>query len=601
MSAKNKPSSTVSRLLIDLFRSRPRLFVLATLLSIVQPFCSGMNIVLLIPIMNAANVSTTTTTTGTITPAVNNVFSSLSIAPSLPVVLMVFLAVTTANAALIWYQTCASGRLRLGFTQSLQERLFYGIGQTQWSFFLKSRPQDIAHALSLEAERVQRGLLATMSLISSVALVTIYLALSAWLSLPLTAMAVISALLLAPAIIPSVRATRRSGRKMTDLARRIYRDVLDHLAGMKEARIHNSQAIHAAEFSLLTSGMAQTRLGFEFTRGAMRFSFTFGSAAAMSLIIYFSIVVLQIPAVDLFLLIVIFARMTPPLLQIQNDYQELVYSLPAYASICNLQEQYASFAEGSLCNEQTAFADTIQSINLADVGFRYDRHIPNWALRNVSLTIPAGEVTAIVGTSGSGKSTLADMLLGLLPPEEGTICADGVDLHSNLIAWRQLVGYVPQETFLLHDTIRANLLWSRPSASDQEINDALKLASVDNVVRDSPEGLDTIVGERGIRFSGGERQRISLARALLRKPAVLILDEATSALDAQNQRSILASLRGLSNVAIVMIAHSRSAIDNAQQVVVLDNGHIVQRGSPESLAKEAGNFRDLMCRQPSAA
>jgi ATP-binding cassette subfamily C protein len=185
-----------------------------------------------------------------------------------------------------------------------------------------------------------------------------------------------------------------------------------------------------------------------------------------------------------------------------------------------------------------------------------------YAFQNATFDIPSQKITAVVGPSGAWKSSLADLLLGLLKPETGKITVDGVEItRENLHAWRHSVGYVPQETFLFNDTVRGNLLWAMPSAKEEDLWEALRMAAAEDFVGKLPQGLDTVLSDRGIMLSGGERQRITLARTLLRKPRLLLLDEATSALDSENERWIHQAIESLyDNLTIVIIAHRQSTI-----------------------------------------
>jgi ATP-binding cassette subfamily C protein len=207
------------------------------------------------------------------------------------------------------------------------------------------------------------------------------------------------------------------------------------------------------------------------------------------------------------------------------------------------------------------------------------------ALRDVTLSIPAGRVTALVGSSGAGKSTLADLLLLLLTPERGALVVDGVPLAADRRdEWRASVGYVPQETHLFHDTIRENVRWVAPGASDADVLDALRMAGASALLSRLPNGLDTRIGDRGTLLSGGERQRLALARALLRRPRLLVLDEATSALDPESERSIRQTIASLTPaVTVLTITHRLTTARQADHVVVLDHGAVVAEGPWETL------------------
>jgi len=208
------------------------------------------------------------------------------------------------------------------------------------------------------------------------------------------------------------------------------------------------------------------------------------------------------------------------------------------------------------------------------------------SLRQINLSIPRGKTIALVGASGSGKSSLADLLVGLYAPTKGQILIDGVDLGAlDLISWQQKLGVVSQDTFLFNASLRDNIAFGNPEASDRQIEAAAEQAQAAGFIRDLPEGFATLVGERGYRLSGGQRQRISLARALLRKPDLLILDEATSALDSHSEHLVQQALKRGPEQCTLVIAHRLSTIREADQIVVLDHGQIVEMGSHAELLK----------------
>jgi ATP-binding cassette subfamily C protein len=213
-------------------------------------------------------------------------------------------------------------------------------------------------------------------------------------------------------------------------------------------------------------------------------------------------------------------------------------------------------------------------------------------------------MTAIVGKSGAGKSTLIDLIMGLVKSESGRILIDGIPLtEEQLLNWRSSIGYVSQDPFLFHTSIRENLRLVDPDASEEQMWRALQFSSSASFVRKLPQGLDTIIGDRGIRLSGGERQRLVLARTMLRNPSVLVLDEATSALDSENEQQIHEALERLKgHVTIIVIAHRLSTIRTADRVIVLEEGRVIQEGGYQQLSMDSsGTFSKLLHMQAGAA
>jgi ATP-binding cassette subfamily B protein len=217
------------------------------------------------------------------------------------------------------------------------------------------------------------------------------------------------------------------------------------------------------------------------------------------------------------------------------------------------------------------------------------------ALSGIDLDIPAGSTLALVGETGSGKTTLGSLVARLYDPSSGTVFIDGTDVRDLRLAdLAAIVGVVSQETYLLHTTVRENLRYAKPGATDAEIEDAARAAQIHDLIASLPDGYDTMVGSRGHRFSGGEKQRIAIARTLLRDPRVLVLDEATSALDTETERAVQQAFDHLARGrTTITIAHRLSTVRNADQIVVLDHGRIAEAGDHDSLLASQGRYAGL--------
>jgi ABC-type multidrug transport system fused ATPase/permease subunit len=247
------------------------------------------------------------------------------------------------------------------------------------------------------------------------------------------------------------------------------------------------------------------------------------------------------------------------------------------------------------------FTNFHESILLYNVSFEYPERGP--VLKGITVRIPKGRMIGIVGESGSGKSTLIDVVMGFNQPSIGQVTVDGTPLPDyDIVSYRQRLGYVPQDPILFNTSIRENLLWAKPDATQEEIVEACNRANATEFIDALPEGYETMIGDRGVRLSGGQCQRLALARAILRKPELLILDEATSSLDTASERLIQQAIDTVAQeTTVIAVAHRLSTLSHSDYIYVIHEGEVVEEGSPKDLLGKNGAYAKMVYMQSTAA
>lgn len=296
----------------------------------------------------------------------------------------------------------------------------------------------------------------------------------------------------------------------------------------------------------------------------------------------------------LLMYIIFIGLVTLPLVQIANIGTQLTEALAGLDRIRELRDMPTEDQEDA----RKASVPTVHGdVRFENVWFEYEKDVP--VLKGVSFDAPAGTTTALVGSSGSGKSTLISLVMAFARPQKGRVVLDDKDLDSlKLHEFRGHLGVVMQDNFLFDGTVKENIAFTRPNATDEQVRDVSRIANVDEFVRGFPDQYDTIVGERGVKLSGGQRQRVAIARAILADPRILILDEATSSLDSESEQMIQDGLRRLrAGRTTFVIAHRLSTITSADQILVLEHGEIVERGTHRQLIAHSGRYRELYERQ----
>jgi ABC-type multidrug transport system fused ATPase/permease subunit len=277
-------------------------------------------------------------------------------------------------------------------------------------------------------------------------------------------------------------------------------------------------------------------------------------------------------------------RMLPSFNRITGNIGSIMFDKPSIDSVYHdLVEIEELMARRRIAEEKTNKIILNDKLQVENISFHYPEN-ETYVLRNASLIINKNQSVALIGTSGAGKTTMVDIILGLLEPQEGKIMVDGIDIWTHMESWHQSIGYIPQSIYLMDDTIRANIAFGVPEndVDDAAIAVALKEAQLNQFVDSLPEGLNTVIGDRGVKLSGGQRQRIGIARALYRNPEVLILDEATSALDNETEREVMAAIDGLHGQrTMIVIAHRLTTIRNCDAIYEVANGMITRKTHQE--------------------
>lgn len=576
----------------------PRRAAGVMLLLLVAGVTEAFGILMLIPLLYAIGMGGETGERDATATRIAEAAEAVGVSLELGNVLLLFLGAVVVRAAVAWWREILIAQMRFGFTDALRTDLYAAMSRAPWEHLLGWRQSNIQHTVNSDVNRVSSAMMMFLSLPVRGVLAVIQLGLALAIAPLISAIALsLGAVgLIASRVL--VRRSRQLGEQMTRFNRRLFGSTADFLAGLRLAKAYGMERRHVDEFVDTTAAMREQQVSFTRLNSLASAATNVGGAATVVVMIWVGASRGGLTTAELAVIVVIFARLLPLILGFLRNAQQLANALPAYQNVVAMNQAFTAAAEPEASAPAAAGTPAKpialkRGLALRGVCFAYGGGEP--VLRDVDLDIPAGRMTAVGGPSGAGKSTLAELLLGLLTPAAGgVVTVDGAPLTGERRRrWHQSVAYVPQDPYLFHDTIRGNLLWAQPDASESEIQDALRAAAAEKFVARLPEGLETVVGDRGSRLSGGERQRIALARALLRRPTLLVLDEATGQLDAETEEQVAAMLRRLNQrTTVVAIAHQPAIFAVADRVVTVDGGRLREAAaasaSPAAVAHSLG-------------
>ena len=507
-----------------------------------------------------------------------------------------FVAKGVAAVSLLWVQT---GVLNVAQV-SLSERILGSFVKAPW---LVQQSSGTGAIIRTTVTSVTAIALTVASGIGALAESAVFIAVFAALVIVNPLLAIAALIYLVAAGLTYLRIVRRPietrGEQLQVEAEKMNSSLIELVGGIKELTVRDSTSTYLGRYARSARGYLAAYRLIAVTNQGMRYLLEILMIAGVALVIGFATLSGSTTTVlvSVGLLLAGGLRLVPALNTLLIAVNTIRSNQPAVAIV---EAELARLGEYEAIPDDAgdAPADFVPTgaFAVSDLLFRYPTRAED-ALLGISVEVGFGEALGIVGSTGSGKSTLVDLLLGLLDPVSGSVLIDGRPLGENLRAWRAQIGFVPQDIFLVDDTLAANITFGEADevVSAEQIAAAVRLAHLDDVVAELPEGLDTMLGERGVRLSGGQRQRVGLARALYRKPAILILDEATSALDNETERKIsdaLLSLHG--KLTTVVVAHRLSTVRSCDRILYLDRGQVSGIGTFDELDRTNEGFARLV-------
>lgn len=589
MSETVRKSSSIVAIFSEFLIRYPRHFVLLFLLLVIEGAVAAMTVLAVMPMADFL-LDPSLSKPSRITQLVLDGLTAFEWPPSFWLLGLFFVALNLFKGMLEVTMRYAILRIKYDVLRGLYEDALRTFFKARWEFFSGSEQGRLLNTMNKELGTIGDTLGHLATLLAQVIQIGIYLAVPLWLNAPMTLTALaLAALLFVPSLFLH-RISYNFGKRNIDTSN-VLMGVLSEILGsarlilgfgrQNQARERYLDAYDQHVYATLRSQTLSTAVGSIYRPLAM-----LAVVVAMGVALQQQVRISELTAVMWSLLAAL-----PILSSLLQGNISISNFLPSYEQLMSLREKAAEVEE---IEGRHSFTRLERGIELKDLDFTYPGR--EQTITNLKMNICKGQMTALVGESGSGKSTVTDLVLGLQIPERGEVLIDGVPLGDwKQNSFRERVGYVPQDPLLFHASIRENLLWSFGQANENELWEALQLANAKDFVRELPQGIDTLVGDRGVRLSGGERQRIALARALLRKPELLILDEATSSLDSESEMLIQQSIEQVArDTTILVVAHRLSTIAKADKVYVLRHGRVVEEGPFNALSKTSGSLLNVM-------
>lgn len=577
----------LKKLLILLDAKQKRIMVLLVFLMLIGAVLETLGVSMIYPVMNVV-LEENAVEKHAYLQTISRIFHIDSTRNLTILVMSGLVVVFTLKNIFLFFQQ----KVQLKFVYTNQfatsRRMMINFMQRPYEYYLNADTAVIQRNITSDVNNMYGLILALLQLVSEsivfVCLVAISLVSDVWMCITVTALLVVVLLVIKCILKPIMR---KAGEENQDFYSGLYKWIEQSVMGIKEIKIARREHYFINEYAKCGAGYVSAVQRYNLYNATPRLLIE--TVAIAGMILYMMMMLLHGTEVvdfmpQITLLGVVAMRLIPCANRINNHLTSIAYFEPFFMGVSdNLQEEIRD--ESIDYNEETyrkkqnvEKLEIRDKIELKQITYKY----PNTDVLifdRADMEIPIGKSVGIVGTSGSGKTTVVDILLGLLKLQSGEILADGVEVREHYASWLKNIGYIPQSIFMVDSSIRKNVAfgYADEDIDDDKVWEALKEAQLDEFVRGLPEGLDTGIGERGIRISGGQRQRIGIARALFEDPEVLVLDEATSALDGETEAAIMESINRLhGRKTLVIIAHRLQTIEKCDMVYRIENGKAVR-------------------------
>jgi ATP-binding cassette, subfamily C, bacterial len=578
------------RFLITIARMYPGRSALTLVSLLFASVAEGLSLLLLLPSLNLLTSDTVGPANGLsgLGHMLTEALSAIGVAPTVGALLVIMVICLALKAVFLLLANAQVGYTVAHVATDLQLSLLRSLLAARWEFYVRQPLGSLTNAIGTEALRASQAYVQGARTLVVLIQAIVFAGAAFFVTWQGALLSLAAGGMVLFGLRRLVRMTHHAGMRQTQLLKSLLTRLADILQSVKPlkamAREELVGSLLRSENKRLNRALRQDVISTEALSAAQ--DLTMGLLITSGL--YVALIQLKLPFNAVLVMILVLSRSFASLGKTQRQYQKMKSYESAFWSLQAIIEDTRRARE---TNPEGTSPRLDKSVRLNNVSFGYEKIS---VLRNASLTVPAGSFTTIMGLSGAGKTTIADLTIGLLRPQQGEILIDNVPLEQvDLRQWRRMIGYVPQESFLLHETVLWNVTLGDPEVNEADVEVALRAAGAWEFVAELPQQIHSSVAERGMALSGGQRQRIAIARALARRPKLLILDEVTSSLDPQTEAAICRTLQGLrGGLTILAISHQPAVVEAADRIYRIQNGEAILVRDGRDLDLLSGQLQD---------